>query len=205
MYPNERPLTPEQTAYLHNLHYNKKFYYGTVKLFEYTRYNEPSTIPHIFRNQIAKWLKAQKIYQLFKKPQRQKATRQIYSSKKGKLFQIDLIDFSKKPTGEYKYILMVIDTFTRKLFAKALINKTAENVSKNIKLIFSENNVKPTVIQTDNGKEFTNLNIEAKHIKFKFLYSPNAGNSRTDKSNNKENDIQIYKNYRKRKLGKYIR
>ena len=96
VYPNERPLTPEQIAYLHNLYYNKKFYYGTVKLFEYTRYNEPSTIRHIFRNQIAKWLKGQKIYQLYKQAPRKKATRQIYSSKKGKLFQADLIDFTKK-------------------------------------------------------------------------------------------------------------
>ena len=165
MYPHQKPLTDIQEAYIHNLYYNRKMYVGLVKLFNYIRENKPNTIPHLYRAQIEKWLISQKIYQLFKKPQKQKATRQIYSSKKAKLFQIDLIDFCKKPSGDYRYILMVIDTFARKLFAKALTNKTAENVSKNIKLIFNENNIKPTVIQTDNGKEFSNLTIEAMHIK----------------------------------------
>ena len=176
MYPNERPLTPEQTAYLHNLYYNKKFYYGTVKLFEYTRYNEPSTIPHIFRNQIAKWLKGQKIYQLYKQAPRKKATRHIYSSKKGKLFQADLIDFTKKPSNGYKYVLMIIDTFTRKLFAKPLRNKTAELVGQAIQNIFTENNIQPKVIQTDNGNEFNDINIEnAKQIKSNSYTPQNQG------------------------------
>ena len=165
MYPHQRELTDMQETYIHNLYYNKKMYFGLRKLFDYIRENKPATIPRIYRAQIEKWLKSQKIYQIFKKPQKKKSTRQIYSSKKGKLFQIDLIDFSKKPSGEYRYILMIIDTFTRKLFAKPLINKTAENVSRSIKSVFDENNINPSVIQTDNGKEFSNLNISAKHIK----------------------------------------
>ena len=60
---------------------------------------------------------------------------------------------------------MTIDTFTHKLFAKPLRNKTAENVGEAIQNIFDENNINPKVIQTDNGTEFNDIPTNAKHIK----------------------------------------
>jgi len=71
---------------------------------------------------------------------------------------------------------MIIDTFTRKLFAKPLRNKTAEIVGQAIQNIFTENDIHPKVIQTDNGTEFNDVKVdEAKHIKSNSYTPQNQG------------------------------
>lgn len=76
-------------------------------------------------------------------------------------FQADLIEmipFEKQNRG---YILMVIDTCSKRAWAKELKNKTGIEVTNAMESIFVENpNHIPRNLQTDDGKEFFNQNFQ---------------------------------------------
>lgn len=74
-------------------------------------------------------------------------------------FQADLIEmipFANQNRG-YRYILMVIDVFSKRAWAKPLKNKTGKEVTKAMETIFKENSYHiPSNLHTDEGKEFYN-------------------------------------------------
>lgn len=76
-------------------------------------------------------------------------------------FQADLIEFIPLAykNKRYKYILVVIDTFSKFAWAKPLKNKTGIEVTNAMKLIFRESKRIPKNLQTDQGKEFYNKNF----------------------------------------------
>lgn len=78
-------------------------------------------------------------------------------------FQADLIEmipFADQNRG-YKYILMVIDVFSKRAWAKALKNKTGPEVTKAMESIFKENpDHIPKNLHTDEGREFYNQHFQ---------------------------------------------
>lgn len=78
-------------------------------------------------------------------------------------FQADLIEmipFSRENRG-YNYILMVIDVFSKRAWAKALKNKTGKEVTQAMSSIFKENPINvPRNLHTDEGKEFYNQHFQ---------------------------------------------
>ena len=72
----------------------------------------------------------------------------------GDLTQADLAFFPESPQG-YKYILILIDAFSRHLFAEPLKTKTSEELGKAFKKIFKEFGSPITKLETDEGTEFT--------------------------------------------------
>lgn len=68
---------------------------------------------------------------------------------------VDLRRYSDMNDG-YCWILNVIDTFTKYIWSFKMLNKTAESVKQNLEYIFCNFGV-PRSIQSDNGKEFSNL------------------------------------------------
>lgn len=66
---------------------------------------------------------------------------------------VEMIPYSKANRG-YKYILMAIDCFSKRAFARALKTKTGTEVSQATKSILEEIGSAPKNIQTDLGKEF---------------------------------------------------
>ena len=50
-------------------------------------------------------------------------------------FQADLIDQSAKPDGEWKYILVVVDVFTRRVWLRAMRNKQATEAARAFKSV----------------------------------------------------------------------
>lgn len=73
------------------------------------------------------------------------------------LWQADLIDMQKisKVNSGYKYILVVIDCFSKYAWAVPLKQKNKELVSKALKTILLSGRI-PNNLQTDSGKEFYN-------------------------------------------------
>ena len=63
---------------------------------------------------------------------------------------------SKKNSG-YRYILMVIDVFSKYGWAVPLKTKTGKEVAAALQLIFEDN--KPKKLWVDKGKEFYNKNV----------------------------------------------
>lgn len=78
-------------------------------------------------------------------------------------FQADLIEmipFSKQNRG-FKYILMVIDVFSKRAWAKELKNKTGEEVTKAMSsIIEGKPKYVPRNLHTDEGKEFYNQHFQ---------------------------------------------
>ncbi|KAF0712580.1 putative transposon-derived protein F54H12.3 [Aphis craccivora] len=68
-----------------------------------------------------------------------------------------MIPYSKKNKG-YKYILCVIDCFTKFAWAIALKSKTGKEVTNAMSKILIDG--APKLLQLDNGKEFYNTNFD---------------------------------------------
>lgn len=74
------------------------------------------------------------------------------------LWQADLVEmqeYSKQNNG-YRYLLTVIDTFSKYAWAIPIKSKTAESVSQAFHSIFEKSKRHPKNLQTDHGKEFYN-------------------------------------------------
>jgi transposase InsO family protein len=153
---------------LNNLYYEKHMKIGRDKLFDYIRNTLNNT--NISRRYIMDWLKHQQVHQIYTAKKKQTNIRPIITSKVGSIIAIDLIDFSNKPSaGNFRYILNMVDTFSRKVWLRALKEKTIVNVNRELVKVLKEikddgHNVR--VLQSDSGNEFKQLELEPgiKHL-----------------------------------------
>lgn len=78
------------------------------------------------------------------------------------LFQSDLLDLSKlsKTNKGYKYILVVIDCFSKYIWCKPLKTKTSKEVAFAMEEILKNCGTIPKNLQTDDGKEYKNLEFK---------------------------------------------
>lgn len=78
------------------------------------------------------------------------------------LWQADLAEFTQyaRHNRGHKYILVVIDCFSKYLWTKPLKTKTAIEVSGAMRAILQQQQRKPKNIQTDAGKEFYNRQFD---------------------------------------------
>ena len=109
---------------------------------------------NISKYQIRKWLNKQEPYSLQKINRKPKTTPIIVSGIDDQ-WSADLMDmnkFSDKNDG-YKYVLLVIDTFSKYIWLRSLKNKTGNSVKRAFENIFSEGRI-PNRIRTDKGMEF---------------------------------------------------
>ena len=93
------------------------------------------------------------------------------------LLQVDLaemIPYSKQNKG-YKYILIVIDVYSKYAWARPLKNKTGIEVMNNFEYILKQLPTKPKYVQTDHGGEFYNTRfkkmLKTYNIKHYSVYS----------------------------------
>lgn len=72
--------------------------------------------------------------------------------------QADLIDMQsfKKNNRGYRYILIVIDVFSKRAYAEPLKDKTAKSTTESMEKIFKQVGERIKNLQTDDGKEFFN-------------------------------------------------
>lgn len=71
-------------------------------------------------------------------------------------FQADLVEMPYKEENKgYRYILVVIDTFSKYVWAEPLENKTGDEVSKAMQKIFSKDKRIPKKCKQMRGKNFT--------------------------------------------------
>lgn len=161
----------EKDDFLHDLYYTKKFARGRDSIF----YHISKTLDKkdISRRYIAKWLAKQETHQLHTQRKPQTNIRPIITNRPGSILQMDLIDFSNKPSNKYKYILNVIDTFSRKIWLNEIKNKTIKDVIPALNNIIQDiqKNYKINVIQSDNGGEFNISFPDIKHIQSR-SYTP---------------------------------
>ena len=108
------------------------------------------------------WLKTQPAYTLFKPaPHRQgRYQRQrVMVGGMDEQWQADLADMGNyvKENSGYRYILLVIDVFSRYGFARPVKHKTGEEVAQALESIYVESQRHPKFyLQSDEGKEILN-------------------------------------------------
>ena len=112
-----------------------------------------------------KWLNAQDTYTLHKPITygKTKNRRPIIVSGIDSCWQMDLADLPQfaADNNSFRYILFVIDVFSRFAWAKALQNKTGSTIADALNDIFITSKRVPMYIQSDLGKEFFNKPVQS--------------------------------------------
>ena len=142
----------------------QRFYYAQQK-------RTPSSSLH----NIKRKLKAVDSYTLHKPTKKTKLYRRIFTKGINYLYQCDLVDLKvhAQENDGFKWLITIIDTFTKKAWVFKMKNKTGQSIVKEMTPFLRENT--PKKIQFDQGSEFYNklfLNLLKKHkIKHYSVYS----------------------------------
>ena len=112
---------------------------------------------HRFPKPTQEWLQSQDTYTLHKPVRKNFKRRKTIVPGANFQMQADLIDFSllKSYNDRYKYILVVIDVFSKKAFTAYLKNKTSSDMIQVFEQLMPEIG-KFQKLQTDMGREFLN-------------------------------------------------
>lgn len=142
---------------------------------------------NIIYKDVTDFLKKQENYQLTSDINKV-VNKPIIEKRPNARWQIDLIDMTNyDKNNKKKYIFNCVDVFSRKIWLRALKDKTAKLSRDALQNIIETADVKPDMIQTDNGGEFLGEfaeyceENEIKHI-FSTSYTPND-NAIVERSN----------------------
>ena len=88
--------------------------------------------------------------------------RRVISNLIDRIWGIDLISIIKysKQNNNYKYILTVIDFFSKYSWCYPLKSKTSNEIINSFKDMFKKSKRKPKMIQSDEGSEFNNKQVQ---------------------------------------------
>ena len=127
------------------------------------------------KSSVKKKLQSIDSYSLHKPTRKPKLYRRIFTKGIGYLLQCDLIDMTNlhKDNDGYKWIITIIDTFSKKAWAFKMKKKSAQSIVEVMKPFLRDNT--PQKMQFDQGTEFYNrpfLELLKKHkIKHYSVYS----------------------------------
>ena len=147
------------TEVLRRIYYNPSnpaAFSTALKLYHAAQLIDPS----ITLNRVKQWLLGELTYTLHKPIRKNFKRNRVFVESMNEQFQADLVDmndFSRINKG-YKYILTIIDVFSKYAFAVPIKNKTGNEVKSALVKIFRQR--KPMKIQTDQGKEFKNRIVQ---------------------------------------------
>ena len=149
-------MTPKQEAYLESIYRTPEHpgsFSGLDKLY---RVIKKEGRFRISRKQLKKWLASQETYTLHRPVKRKYSRRRVIANGPFHQADADLADMSllSRYNDGYKYFLLVIDIFTKKVWTHPLENKTAVAVAEAFKTLFEEEGIVFGHIRTDNGGEF---------------------------------------------------
>ena len=116
----------------------------------------------ISRSRVKRWLQNQQSYSLNKHVDRKFKRGKVMVKGIDDQFEADLAsmtDYAKDNNG-YKYLLTVIDVFSRYAWVEPLKDKTADSIVKAFKKILSEGR-KPRRLRTDGATDFTSRKFQA--------------------------------------------
>ena len=117
--------------------------------------------------------KKEPFYIISQRPIRRFPRRKFDVGGYGQLVQTDLAFMFEK--GGYKFILVVVDVFSQKIWAEPLMDKSTKTVKVAFEKIFKQVNAPVTELQSDQGTEFTGLKqyFKDKKILFRLKYGKN--------------------------------
>lgn len=121
-----------------------------------------ASYPHVPKSEIDKTLEESDIYSRYK-PFRKSYTSPVYVHKKRELFQADLgfmtLEHQVESNNGMKYLLVIIDCFTKKIWMYPLPDKKCLTVYEKFQHLLETIDQKPERLQTDRGAEFLCANL----------------------------------------------
>lgn len=132
---------------------NPAAYSSPEKVYRVLRKRYPGQFSRYF---IQKWLDSIDAYSVQKQVRQKFKTPKVRVTSIDSQFDADLSDVSNiaKENDGIRYLLFVIDIFSRFLWVKPLKNKTAKSVLAGLKEVFKKR--KPIRLRVDKGSEFVN-------------------------------------------------
>lgn len=121
---------------------------------------------------VSEWLNKTDTYSLHKPVRKNFPRRKYIVGGINNLWQLDLSDLPQlaKYNDGFRYILLTIDVFTRKAYARPLKTKSGKEVSQAFQDILKSNNIKIEKIMTDRGKEFFNKDFKSVLNEYKIYH-----------------------------------
>ncbi|CAF0995993.1 unnamed protein product [Brachionus calyciflorus] len=112
------------------------------------------------KNKLNNWLSEQEPYTLHRPIKKKFPREKVYSNGIDDLWQADLVDVSNisRENQGFKFLLTIIDVFSKFVWVIALKNKMSESILQALKSIFKTR--KPKKLQTDKGREFLNKPVQ---------------------------------------------
>ena len=104
-----------------------------------------------------------KEYYLFKPIRRKFPRRRVLVHEPKHQIAFDLIDLIRysKWNNNFKYVLIVVDVFTKKIWTEKLKSKSADALVIAFKRLFTRMGCHPKLAQSDDGKEFVNSKVQS--------------------------------------------
>lgn len=118
--------------------------------------SDPARPKGLDKKKLRQWLVKQEVYQVHSAAKRRGETESIIVEFVDDQWDADILMLGNKPgkNRNYRYLLGVIDLFTRYAWVRPLRQKTAQETAKAFEDILSEGR-KCLLLRTDAGKEFT--------------------------------------------------
>jgi len=136
-----------------NEKWSDNLFVGPQKFYEYLKRKKYRAS----KTNAKKYLESSLIYQLHKPTKRRFKRIRVIVSGPNEMLDVDLLDLKDIKGQNYKkrYLLTVVDVFSRKAYACALKDKTANSTGKCFdKLLIENDYFKPRAVRTDHGKLF---------------------------------------------------
>lgn len=167
-----------------------------------------ATKKKISKMNVEEWLENQETYTLHQ-PLRKKFDRNRFISNYiDDVWQADLCDMQSlsKYNDNFKYLLTVIDLFSKFAWIIVLRNKTSLEIIRGFQEIFESSNRKPTNLNTDKGKEFKNKKFVQflKDRDINFYYTNNDTKAAVVERFNKTIKQKIWKYFTYSSSNRYI-
>lgn len=147
---------------LSDLYYKEGMTFGRDALYHHLKKLYPNEKDRPSRRTVMKWISKQKLAQQFSQTRSGGTTNYFVPVSPFHSMSVDLIDFNFKPSGNLKYIIVLVDNFSRKMFTAPITGKTADKTTKGMEKIFKK--IKDThgqealdkikYINSDDGSEF---------------------------------------------------
>jgi len=118
----------------------------------------------ISKDDVKQFLQSQDTYTMHKLPRKNFTRRRVIVSGPREQFQCDLVDMSKHAheNKNYKWILVVIDVFTKKAWAQPVKSKQSADIISAFKNVFNDvGQPFPNKLQSDKGLEFKARPVQA--------------------------------------------
>lgn len=132
---------------------------------------------HVASARLKKYLRDDDLYQLHKPSRRRFPRRSTIVQGVDHLWQADLSDVSsiKRHNDDYRFLLFVIDAFSKYAWVRPLKNKTADTLTRVVKDILQTSGRRPLHLMSDKGSEFSNRPFKAmlKTFDIRFYTSQN--------------------------------